>query len=93
MRTNIIRTHLLGFIWLATAVDVWCCQFLTVNDELNPLAAFILAQWGVWTLVAVKVVGTWIVTEWLRYLHIGFSILCAVVMAVTLLVLGGIIPV
>lgn len=93
MRRHIVQTHLIGFIWLATAIDVWCCQWLTVGAELNPLASFILTQWGVWTLVAAKVVGTWIVTEWLRYLHIGFSFLIAGVMLTTLLILGGVIPV
>jgi hypothetical protein len=50
-------------------------------------------QHGVWGLVSAKVVGTWIVTEWLRHLHIGYSVAVASVMLATLLVLGGIIPV
>jgi len=91
MRHSIVRIHLIGFIWLATAVDIWCCQFLTVNDELNPVAQFILWKWGVWSLVGAKVVGTWIVTEWLRYLHIAYSVVCAAVMACTLAFLGGLI--
>lgn len=93
MRTNIIRTHLIGFIWIATAIDIWCCQFLTVDAELNPLAAMIMDNWGVWSLVAAKVVGTWVVTEWLRYLHIAYSYAIAITMLALLLFLGGVIPV
>jgi hypothetical protein len=93
MRSTVIRTHLLGFIWIAAAIDIWCCQFLTPADELNPLARWLLVQHGVWGLVSAKVVGTWIVTEWLRHLHIGYSVAVASVMLATLLVLGGIIPV
>lgn len=93
MRSNVIRIHLIGFIWLATAIDVWCCQWLTPDAELNLLAKLILVKWGVWSLVGAKIFGTWIVTEWLRYLHIGYSFVIVGVMLVTLLILGGIIPV
>ncbi|MHC4704405.1 MAG: hypothetical protein ACYTFQ_27960 [Planctomycetota bacterium] len=46
MRSTVIRTHLLGFIWIAAAIDIWCCQFLTPADELNPLARWLLVQHG-----------------------------------------------
>lgn len=88
MSTTKLRTHLIGFIWLATAIDIWCCQWLTVDAELNPIARFIMIQGGVWGLVAAKVVGTWVVTEWLRYLHIGYSVVAAGIMAATLAALG-----
>lgn len=93
MRNNVIRIHLYGFIWLATAIDIWCCQWLTIETELNPLARYIMMQGGVWGLVAAKVVGTWVVTEWLRHLHIAYSVIVASVMLATLAILGGFIPV
>lgn len=81
---NTLRTLLIGFIWLATAIDVWCCQFLTVEGELNPLAKLILVHWGVWTLIGLKIVGTWVATEWLRYLPVWYSVTVAAGMAALL---------
>jgi len=88
-----LRTSLIGFIWLATAIDIWCCQYLTAETELNPLARWILLHYDVWTLVAVKVMGTWISTEALRHLRISYTIAIALVMLALLLVLSGVIPV
>jgi hypothetical protein len=93
MRTPVLKTHLIGFIWLATAIDIWCCQWLTTGNELNPLAQWILAEHGVWTLISCKVFGTWIATEWLRYLHFAYSVGAAMGMLGVLLILGGVIPV
>ncbi|MHC4369376.1 MAG: hypothetical protein ACYSW8_17335 [Planctomycetota bacterium] len=87
------RTALIGWIWLVTAVDIWCCQWLTLDAELNPIGVALIAEFGVWGMVAAKVVGTWLATEWLRYLHIGYSVFAAAVMLLLLLVLGGVIPV
>jgi hypothetical protein len=75
-----------------TAIDIWCCQWLTVETELNPLARYILSNYDVWTLVSLKVVGTFICTEWLRNLHIYFSIVVSIVMFILILILIGIIP-
>jgi hypothetical protein len=75
-----------------TAIDIWCCRWLTVETELNPLARYILSNYDVWTLVSLKVVGTFICTEWLRSLHIYFSIVVSIVMFILILILIGIIP-
>jgi hypothetical protein len=93
MKTSIFRTHLIGFIWLATAIDIWCCQFLTPETELNPLARIIYVNLGLWAMMGFKVFGTWVATEWLRYLPTYFSIIIAFLMAVLLLVLAGVIPI
>jgi hypothetical protein len=93
MQIPVVRTHLIGFIWLATAIDVWCCQFLTPEMELNPLAGYILAHWGVWTLVSLKIVGTWVATEWMRYLPLYIPIIVAITMAALLLFLAGVITI
>ena len=90
---GIKRTLLIGFIWFAASIDVWCCQWLTVSGELNPLARWIMAEHGVWALMGLKVFGTFLATEWLRYLPIRYSYAIAVGMFVLLLVLGGVIPV
>jgi hypothetical protein len=93
MRSTVVRTHLIGFIWLATAIDVRCCQFLTPEMELNPLAGYILTHWGVWSLVALKIVGAWVATEWMRYLPLYISIIVAITMAALLLFLAGVITI
>lgn len=67
----------LAFIWIVTAYDIWCCQWLTPSGELNPIARLVLIYGGVWTLVSLKVIGTFLVTETLRSLHWGY--LCAIV--------------
>jgi hypothetical protein len=90
---NIVRIHLIGWIWLVTAGDIWCCQFLTADQELNPLARIIMVNFGLWTMIACKVVGTFIVTEWLRHLPLYFSVIISVVMLALVLVLSGVIPV
>jgi hypothetical protein len=84
---------LIGFIWLATAIDVWCCQFLTPCQELNPLARMIYVNLGLWEMVGFKVFGTWVATEWLRHLPLYYSVIIATLMGVLMLVLAGIIPV
>lgn len=92
-KTAIFRTHLIGFIWLMTAIDIWCCQWLTPETELNPLARIIYVNYGIWSMIGLKVFGTWVVTEWLRYLPIYFSLFVAIGMAVLGLVLAGVIPI
>ena len=52
---GIMRTALIAFIWLVASIDVWCCQWLTASGELNPLARWIIVEYGVWTMVGVKV--------------------------------------
>lgn len=93
MKTSVLRTHLIGFIWLITAIDVWCCQFLTPDMELNPLARIIMVNYGLWTMIGFKVFGTWVATEWLRHLPLYFSVIVAAGMGVLALVLAGVIPV
>jgi hypothetical protein len=88
-----MRTALIGFIWLATAIDIWCCQWLTADGEMNPVARWLLVHYDVWTLVAAKVVGTWIVTEWLRHLRFFYTAIVASVMAVLLMILSGVIQI
>ena len=84
---------MIGFIWLAVAVDIWCCQWLTADAELNPMVRTILVSHGVWTLVATKVVATFAVTELLRYLRLIYSIGVAGAMLALILILSGAIPV
>jgi hypothetical protein len=62
----------LAVIWTVTALDCWCCQWLTPDLELNPMAGWVLVHYGVWTLVAAKIVGTFVVTEAVRRLHYGY---------------------
>ena len=93
MRIPVLKTCLIGFIWLVAAVDIWCCQWLTPDAELNPLARWILAEHGVWSLVAAKVLGTWAATEALRYLHLAYSVGIALLMLVVLLILSGVISI
>ena len=88
-----MRTALIGFIWAVTAIDIWCCQWLTPDAEMNPIALWLLVHSGVWTLVAVKVFGTWIVTEWLRHLRFFYTLIVAGVMAMLLMILTGVIPI
>jgi hypothetical protein len=90
---GIKRTLLIGFIWFAASIDVWCCQWLTPPDELNLLARWLMVNYGVWAMVSMKVFGTFLATEWLRYLPIRYSYAIAVGMFVVLLILGGVIPV
>lgn len=61
-----------------TSVDIWCCQFLEPRYELNPLARLILVSYGVWTLVALKVFGTFLATEIMRHLPLFYVALIAV---------------
>ena len=90
---NCIRVHLIGWIWLVTAYDIWCSQWLTIDCELNPLARMIMLQGGVWLMVSCKVVGTFIATEWLRHLPLYYSVIMATLMLCLLLVLTGVIPI
>jgi hypothetical protein len=57
-----------SIIVLVTAFDVYCCQWLTVEDEVNPMARYIMEEYSVWHLIGLKIVGTFIVTEFLRFL-------------------------
>lgn len=84
---------MIAWIWLVTAIDIWCCQWLTVETELNPIARIIYSNFGIWSMVSCKVLGTYIATEWLRHLPFYFSVILSLVMLLLLLVLLGIIPV
>lgn len=81
------------FIWFVTAVDCFCCQWLTPETELNPIAQWILIHYSVWYLIGAKIIGTAIATECLRGLHYMYSIALALVMLLLLGVLSGVIPV
>lgn len=89
-------TFCIGIIWIVTAIDIWCCQWFADpsfhNMEMNPICKLILQEQGVWTLIALKVVGTWIVTETLRYLKTFYSAIIAAAMLLVLSVLTGVIP-
>jgi len=87
------RTALITWIWLVTSIDIWCSQWLTLDQEMNPLARMIMASGGIWAMVACKVFGTFVATEWLRRLPTYFSVLVAILGAVLLLILAGVIPV
>lgn len=73
------KTALIAWIWLVTALDIWCCQFITTPEyELNPLARFIIVHAGVWTLVAFKVFGTFLATEIMRHLKTYYAVIIAI---------------
>jgi len=82
-----IRTALIGFIWFATAVDIYCCKWLI--DELNPIANYIIINWGVFAFIGMKVFCTWVATEWLRHLPLFYSWIIAVGMLLLLFMLAG----
>lgn len=86
-----MKTTLIGWIWLVTAIDIWCCQWLTVATELNPVARLIMEQAGVWGLLSCKIFGTYLATEWLRYLPLHYTVIVSLLMLTLLLVLGGLI--
>jgi hypothetical protein len=88
-RTTKIKVALIAWIWLVTAVDVWCCQFLTPAYELNPLARLIIIHGGLWTLVAAKVFGTFLATEILRNLALFYTVVIALGEAALILVLAS----
>lgn len=88
-----IRLLLVTWIWGVASYDLYCCQWLMPMDEMNPLARLILVSGGVWLMVAVKVFTMFMMTEWLRYLPLYFTIIIAVVQGVLLLVLTGVIPI
>lgn len=66
----------IGIIWLVTAYDIYCCQWLV--DEQNPQAAWIIEHCGLWPFISIKIIGTAIATEWLRQLHWGYLALVSV---------------
>lgn len=76
--SSAVKVALIGWIWAVTAIDIWCCQFLEPRYELNPLARLILVSYGVWTLIALKVFGTFLATEIMRYLPLRYVILIAI---------------
>lgn len=82
------KVLLISWIWLVTAVDVWCCQFLTPQGELNPLARFIIIHAGLWTLVALKVFGTFLATEMLRHLSLRYAVIIAIGEAALVVILA-----
>ena len=85
-----MKTISILIIWIVTAIDIYCCQWLTPETELNPVAREILIQYGVWHLVAWKVIGTYIATEWLRALPTYFCLIAAGGMLMLLGVLTGV---
>jgi hypothetical protein len=86
--TTTIKVTLIAWIWLVTSIDIWCCQFLEPRYELNPLARLILVNYGVWTLVAAKVFGTFLATELMRHLQLRFVVLIALGEAILLYILS-----
>lgn len=50
-----------------------------------------MVNFGVWFAVSCKVLGTFVATEILRYLPIGYAYLMAFLMTILLLVLTGVI--
>jgi hypothetical protein len=89
---DLVKNLLITFIWLVTAVDVFCCQWLTPDVELNPMAKWILVNYSVWHLISLKIVGTHIVTMILKYLPIYYSVGVSLFMAWLLGVLSGVFP-
>ncbi len=87
-----MRLLLIAFIWFVTAADIFCCQWLTPEAEANPMARWILVNYSVWHPVGLKVIGTFVVTEILRYLPIVYSVGVALFMAWLLGVLYGVFP-
>lgn len=81
------------YIWVVTAIDCFCCQWLTPETELNPIAQWILIHYSVWYLIGAKIIGTAIATEFLRSLPVMYSLFLAGGMTVLLGVLSGVIPV
>ena len=75
---NMIRIGLIAWIWLVTSIDIWCCQFLVPEYEMNPLARFIFVHAGIWTLVALKVFGTFLATEIMRHLSLRYVVIIAI---------------
>jgi hypothetical protein len=67
------KVPLIAIIWFVSAFDCWCSQWLSAETELNPMAASIIVASSVWTLVAMKIIGTFIATELLRHLHWGYA--------------------
>lgn len=90
---TVLRVLSILFIWFVTAIDSFCCQWLTPETELNPLAQWILIHYSVWHLIGAKIVGTAIATECLRSLHVMYSLILAFGMVLLLGVLSGVIPV
>lgn len=87
-----MKTLLIAFIWLVTAIDIFCCQWLTPDVEVNPIARWILVNYSVWYLIGAKVIGTFIVSEILRYLPLVYSAGVSLFMAWLLGVLYGVFP-
>lgn len=85
----LVRAICILIIWLVTAYDVYCCQWLTPETELNPVARSLMIEYGVWAMVAFKIIGTYIATEWLRVLPTLFAVLAAALMLLLLGVLTG----
>lgn len=83
-----IRLLGIAWIWLVASVDIWCCQWLTVDTELNPLARQFIIYFGLWGFAGWKVFGTFLVTECLRHLRLYFTIVIALVQLGTVLFLG-----
>jgi len=86
------RTVLLTVVAAVAAYDVYCCQWLTPEYELNPLFRLIMVQWGLWVAVGCKVFGTFLALEILHRVSIWYSVLAACGMLVLFLTLIGVIP-
>lgn len=87
-----MKIFLILFIWVATAIDTFCCQWLTPETELNPIARWVLVNYSVWYLIGAKIVGTAIVTEMLRYLPMVYTVGVSLFMTWLLGVLYGVFP-
>jgi len=73
-----IKLILIGLIWAITAYDIYCCGVLRPEDELNPLARWVLIHYGVWALCGSKVFGTYLATEWLRHLPLMYTVIVSI---------------
>lgn len=84
-----LKVSLIAWIWLVTAFDIWCCQFLdNPMHELNPLARWVMMEYGLWTMVAAKVIGTFLATEIMRHLKLFYTVVIAVGEAALLCILA-----
>ena len=84
-----MKSGLIAWIWLVTCFDIWCCQWLTLETELNPLAKAVMSFGGVWFLVSCKVFGTYLATELLKILPAFYTYIISIFMFALLLVLAG----
>lgn len=66
-----VRIACIALIWAVIAYDIRCCEYLVARpqEELNPVALWLIGLFGVWTFMGIKVFGGFLVTEALRHLR------------------------